>query len=108
MLNEEGRINFVSELMNVMEEFLAEYEEIKGPLSNELERGLVMAYAVGVMRCNLEAIFDSIGEAPVFGPLRPRALFEECAAPESMRIALRESVKELMHRRELLTMIEES
>jgi hypothetical protein len=107
MLNEKGRIEFVPELIEMLETFLADYEEIKGPLKNELERGLVMAYALGVMRCNLETVWDAVAEAPVFGPIRPRALFEECAAPESMRLALRESVKRMIDRRALLSLFDE-
>jgi hypothetical protein len=106
MLSEDGRIDFVSELMDVLESFLAEYEVHKGPLQNELERGLVMAYALGVMRCNIESIWDCVGQAPVFGPLKPRALFEETCAgrDDAVRLALQDSVKELLQRRSLLEM----
>jgi hypothetical protein len=106
MLSEDGRIDFVSELMDVLESFLQEYEALQDPLQNELERGLVMAYVLGVMRCNLETIWDCVGQAPVFGTLKPRALFEEtCAGREgAIRRELQDSVKELLERRKLLHM----
>jgi hypothetical protein len=108
MLSEDGKIDFVSELMDVLESFLEEYEARQNPLENELERGLVMSYALGVMRCNLETIWDCVGQAPVFGPLKPRALFEEtCAAGEgAIRLALQDSIKRLLESRDLLHMPE--
>jgi hypothetical protein len=109
MLSEDGKIDFVSELMDVLESFLEEYEALQSPLESELERGLVIAYALGVMRCNLETIWDCVGQAPVFGPLKPRALFEEtCTGREgAIRLGLQDSIKELLQKRELLHMPED-
>ena len=78
MLKQDGTITFRPELMEAIDALLAEYEACKGPLANDLERGLVISYALGVMRCELEAIWECVGKAPVFGALHPRIVFEEC------------------------------
>ena len=87
MLTQQGKISFVEELAGMVEEFLVEYEALRGPLRNDLERGLVIAYVLGVMRCDLDAIWDSLGRASVFGALHPRAVFEECVGRDEPRAA---------------------
>lgn len=76
--NEDGTISFVPELIDAIRAFLKEYEEKEGPLAGDLERGLVISYALGVMRCDLEAVWQTLGEAKAFQKLHPRDLFEEC------------------------------
>jgi hypothetical protein len=83
MLKQDGTISFAAELVRLVDTFLAEYEAKQGPLRNDLERGLVISYVLGVMRCDLEALWDSVGQEPVFGALHPRAVLEECASLEA-------------------------
>lgn len=78
----DGTISFVSELVDTIHTFLQEYEEREGPLSGDLERGLIISYALGVMRCDLENVWQTLGEAKAFKKLHPRDLFEECAEEE--------------------------
>jgi hypothetical protein len=82
MLSEDGTIDFVEDLAQVVEDFLAQYEMRKGPLANDLERGLVISYILGIMRCDLEALWDELGKATVFGGLHPRVVFEDCASTD--------------------------
>ncbi|MFH1085833.1 MAG: hypothetical protein V1772_08750 [Chloroflexota bacterium] len=82
MLNEDGTIDFVPELAAILDAFLADYEARKSPLSSDLERGLVIAYALGVLCCNIEGLWDYVGALPQFGALQPRALFQACSVPD--------------------------
>jgi hypothetical protein len=91
MLKQDGTITFRSELMEAIDTFLAEYETRKGPLSNDLERGLVISYILGMMCCELEAIWNCVGKAPVFSPLHPRIVFEECIQDDAAGMAGQES-----------------
>ena len=79
MLDERGRISFASELLDTVDAFLDEYQARDGRLPSDLQRGLVISYVLGVLRCDLETLWDCLGEADVFGALHPRAIFEECA-----------------------------
>mgnify|MGYP006311781493 CR=1 FL=1 len=78
MLEADGSINFVPELMETVDAFLQIYEERQGGLEGDLERSLVIAYALGVISCDLQAIRKSLGGAPVFGSADPFAIFDEC------------------------------
>jgi len=78
MLDQDGSISFVDEILSAIDNFLSRYEEVKGPLRNELEKGLIISYALGVIHCDLEAIWECLGKAPVFGPLHPKMVFNEC------------------------------
>lgn len=91
MLSEEGTISAVPELMDMIDTFLAEYETAKGPPRNDLEHGLIIAYLLGVMQCDLNAIWDSLGEASVFRTLHPRTVFEECAGGDEPAASRRRS-----------------
>jgi hypothetical protein len=95
MLNERGEISFIGELVRVVNEFLEEYEEQQGALMNDLERGLVVSYVLGVMRCQLDALWDEVGQAPVYGSLHPRLVFHECVSKdeESLR-ALHDEIRD--------------
>ena len=105
MLKQDGTITFRSEIMGAIDTFLAEYETRKGPLSNDLERGLVISYVLGMMRCELEAIWDCVGKAPVFGPLHPRVVFEECTSGDGTAEAGQEkAITEEIIRREWLSL----
>ncbi len=89
MLNQEGTISFINELLGAMDSFIAEYEARRGPLTNDLERGLVLSYILGIMRCELETIWDCLARAPIFGDLHPRLVFEECLNKELPQNAAR-------------------
>ena len=89
MLSQDGNISFAAELVQMVEAFLGEYEAKQGPFRNDLERGLVISYALGVMRCELDAIWDRLAEEPVFGSLHPRTVFETCAHRDDVEEAVR-------------------
>ncbi|MBC7234874.1 MAG: hypothetical protein H5T69_03455 [Chloroflexi bacterium] len=82
MLDRDEQITFVPELVEIIQAFLHEYEERKGPFRNDLERGLVISFALGVMHCDLEAVWEGLGQAKVFGELHPRVVFEECVGSD--------------------------
>ncbi len=97
--DKDGTISFVPELTDTIHTFLQEYEEREGPLSGDLERGLVISYALGVMRCDLENVWKTLGEAKAFQRLHPRDLFEECAEQEwegrtEQRAVIKEALQE--------------
>lgn len=97
--NEDGTICFVPELISTIRAFLKEYEEKEGPLGGDLERGLVISYALGVMRCDLETVWQTLGEAKTFPRLHPRDLFEECVGQEwegrtDQRATIKQALKE--------------
>ena len=100
MLKQDGTISFLAELVTLVDTFLVEYEAQRGPLRNDLERGLVISYVLGVMRCDLEAVWDSLGQQPVFGTLHPRAVFDECACQEALDAGSRQAlVLQELHKR---------
>jgi len=78
MLRDGEQITFVPELAALIEDFVHEYERQKGPLRDDLERGLAISYALGIMCCDLRAVWDGLAQADVFRGLHPRAVFEEC------------------------------
>jgi hypothetical protein len=104
VLTEDGKISFVSELLDAVTAFLTQYEAEKGVLRNDLERGLVLAYALGVMCCDLDAVWDGLSQAQVFEALHPRTVFEDCAAnrDQAFRMARRAQIVEELRRRGLL------
>ncbi|MFP3896147.1 MAG: hypothetical protein ACLFV5_04810 [Anaerolineales bacterium] len=96
--NEDGTISFVPELVDTIRAFLKEYEEKEGPLAGDLERGLIISYALGVMRCDLEIVWQTLGEARTFSKLHPRDLFEECVGQDwegrtEQKSAIKEALK---------------
>lgn len=100
MLNQDGTICFASELMETVDAFLFDYEAVRGPLDNEFHRCLAVSYALGVMRRNIDAIWDRLAKEAVFGPLDPRKAFEECVGECELETAsLRTAVGEELRRR---------
>ena len=100
MLNQDGTICFASELMETVDTFLSSYEAVKGPLPNQLDRCLTASYALGVMRRNIDAIWDRLAKEAVFGPLDPRKVFEECVGECELETAsLRTAIAEELRRR---------
>ncbi|MHB0859342.1 MAG: hypothetical protein ACYC5M_17470 [Anaerolineae bacterium] len=83
MLNQDGTFSFLSELMTTVDALVDEYEAVKGPLANDLERGLVISYMLGAMRCDLDLIWETLGSWSVFGTLHPRTVFEDCVPAEA-------------------------
>ncbi len=94
MFKPDGSISFVSELMDAVDAFLRTFAEEQGELDSELERALVMAYALGVLRCDLESIQTILGEAAVFGPVDPFALFDRCKADRDDKLEKRRAAIE--------------
>ena len=84
MLDQDGTISFTTELADLIDEFINQYETAKGPLGSDLEKGLMIAYVLGVIRCDMECTLNALGSARVFRSLKPRALFEECVRAEEM------------------------
>lgn len=78
MLDANETIDFTGELLNLIETLLREYERRKGPLSSDLERGLAVSFVLGVLRCNIDAIWDELAQAPHFAAQHPKVLFEDC------------------------------
>ncbi|MEA3406936.1 MAG: hypothetical protein U9R48_02495 [Chloroflexota bacterium] len=95
--DEGGTISFVSELVDAIRDFVEEYEEKEGALSGDLERGLVISYALGVMHCDLNTVWQTLGEATVFQKLHPRDLFEECVGEaQKQRPDQKEAIKQAL------------
>jgi hypothetical protein len=82
MFEPDGTFHFMPDLLQALDKFMAEYEDAKGPLRNDLERGLVISYALGTMRCDLEMLWDCLGSSPAFGSLHPRIVFEDCTCSD--------------------------
>ncbi|MBC7264417.1 MAG: hypothetical protein H5T64_08675 [Chloroflexi bacterium] len=77
MIRPDGTFDFLTELMTVVEDFLAEYERCEGPFRNSLEKGLVISYVLGTMRQDLDALWEALERAPVFRGVSPRRAYEE-------------------------------
>ena len=78
MIREDGAIYFASELVELIGRFMQEYEELEGPPQNDLDRGLIIAYLLNVIRCDLELLGDCLSKQRVFGNLSPKRVLEEC------------------------------
>ena len=83
MLRQDGMIGFVYEIMGLVDEFLRQYEEQEGPFRNNLERGLVVSFALGCIRQDTEDIWDALGQSPTFRGVSPRGIFEESSGAGS-------------------------
>jgi hypothetical protein len=71
-------LDFTRELLDIIEHQLAEYERLKGPLDDDLKRGLAISYLLGVLLCDVEAIWDELATAPHFAAMPPKAMFTGC------------------------------
>jgi hypothetical protein len=71
-------LDFTRELLDIIEHQLVEYEQLKGPLDDDLKRGLAVSYLLAVLECNIEAIWDELATAPHFAAMHPRLMFEDC------------------------------
>lgn len=78
MITEDGTIYFASELVSLIDRFMQEYEELEGPPQSDLERGLIIAYLLNIMCCDLELLNDCLSKQRVFGSLPPGRVLQEC------------------------------
>jgi len=99
MLNTDGSFSFTEEVMALVDAFLVEYEQTKGALQNDLERGLVVSYVLGAILCDLELVWEALGSAPVFGQQDPRAIYEECVSRNADRSTARRALEAELARR---------
>jgi len=94
MFDSDGTFHFVPELLQAVDAFVEGCEAAKGSPQNDLERGLIISYALGTIRCDLEMIWESLGSAPAFGTLHPRAVFENCTDRDDPRATTRRAMIE--------------
>ncbi|MHB1356766.1 MAG: hypothetical protein ACYCZF_12425 [Anaerolineae bacterium] len=78
MPGDDKMLDFTHELLTIIEHQLAEYEQLNGPLDDDLKRGLAVSYLLGVLRCDIEAIWDELAQAPHFAAMHPKLMFENC------------------------------
>jgi hypothetical protein len=103
MIRPDGTIHFAEELVQIVERFLEDYQDIEGDIPTDLDRGLVIAYALSALRCDLELLSECLTGQPVFGHLSPARVLDECTArdPEKRAIRLAETMH-LLHDRQWL------
>jgi len=89
MISQDGTIHFAEELLDLVERFLEDYEDIEGRVQNELDRGLVIAFALCAMRCDLDLLAQCVDGSQVFGRLSPRKVLDECADRDPIKRAAR-------------------
>ena len=100
MLNEDGTISFAEEIAEAVDAFLNAYQARKGLLQSDLERGLVISYILGVMRCDLDALWDCLAQSRIFGGLHPRVVFDDCLGhDEATRASRRAALEEALNKR---------
>ncbi len=80
MLQRDGSISFIDELLDLLDGLMAACEDGTEAPRSELEKGLMLTYALGVLQCEICALGDSLAGSPVFRSLHPLQLFEECCA----------------------------
>ena len=78
MISQDGAIHFATELVALIDRFMQEYEQVAGPPASDLDRGLIIAYLLNVIRCDLELVGDCLNRQDVFGSLPPKRVLEEC------------------------------
>jgi hypothetical protein len=83
MLAQDGTISFGEEIMGLVDQFLQQYEEREGPFRNELEKGLVISYALGCIKQDAECVWNTLSQAAVFRNISPRGIYEECTKEDS-------------------------
>jgi hypothetical protein len=106
MLDQDANISFVQEIMDAIDAFLADYQAHQGALRNDLERGLVVSYLLGIMHHEMQQVWDELGKAPAFGSLHPRLVFEDCTAGQHDSLAMTprlEQIRQEFRRRGWIT-----
>ena len=79
MIRPDGTIHFAEELLDVIGRFLEDYQDIEGNIETDLDRGLVIAFALSAMGCDLQMLCDCLENQQVFGHLNPRRVLDECS-----------------------------
>ncbi len=77
MFHEDGSFNFHHEIMDLAEEFCAEWVKRRGPFENRLESALVLNFALCTIKHDLEEILDQLEWQPVFKGISPRDVYEQ-------------------------------
>jgi len=80
MLQPDGSITFVDELLDLLDNLMAACAQGAEAPRSDLEKGLMLTYALGVLQCEICTLGDGLGASPVFGSLHPLQLFEECCS----------------------------
>lgn len=89
MISHDGTIHFASEFVGLIDGFLQEYAEVNGPPESDLDRGLIIAYLLKVMCCDLELLGECLSQQEVFGNLPPQRVLEECSDRDPAELAER-------------------
>jgi hypothetical protein len=98
MIRQDGTIFFASELVGLIDRFLQEYGEVMGSPQSDLDRGLIIAYLLNVMCCDLELLGDCLKKQHVFGNLPPQRVLEECTDRDPDELAeRREQIQQALH-----------
>ena len=100
MIRPNGTIEFADELLDLIGRFLEDYQDIEGDIETDLDRGLVVAFALSAMSCDLQMLCDCLENQRVFGHLNPRRVLDECSDrdPEK-RAARRAQVAKALEKR---------
>ena len=76
MFTEDDWFSFHKEIMDVVDTFIEEYRARRGEFDNELEKGLVVSFALGALKVDLDEIWEALSNAPIFEGISPKELFE--------------------------------
>ena len=76
MFYEDDTFNFHNEIMSLAEEFCQEWVQRRGPFESKLKSALILNFAFGAIKHDLEEILNQIGQQPVFEGLSPREVYE--------------------------------
>jgi hypothetical protein len=90
---QQSSIDLVTPLMDLVDDFVREYERLREPLSSDLERALVIAWVLSAMRCDLDVIWEGLVATGIFGAGDPSDLLDQCATRQEMRQALLRDVQ---------------
>ncbi len=100
MIRPDGTIHFAEELLVLVERFIEDYQDIEGDLTSDLDRGLVAAYALSALHCDIEILSECLSKQPLFRPLSPTRVLDECSDRNSEKRSARlaEAAQLLEHR----------
>ncbi len=76
MFYSDDKFGFHHEIMALAEEFCQEWEKRKRPFESELERALILNFALCTIKHDLEQTLDHLERQPIFGGLSPREVYE--------------------------------
>ena len=83
MLSSAGDISFADEIMGMVDEFVHQYEEREGPLTTDLDKGLVISFALGAIRNETEYLWDALGSSPDFDEVALKRVYEDMFGSEA-------------------------